>query len=798
MVPHRGIGCGGVRGQSGLTFHIEIRNRGNISVEGYGRWLIGRLPEADLSFPDDPFCSRQAAYLIVDETGVYVEPVPDASVFRVDGVSITRRTSLKDGSVLQFGEQVLTIWGFQAPKKAAPPQPSSEATFVQPNPATSGQQKSSVPQAGGALEMTASPLVIGRNPGPNGATLSHPSVSRLHAEIGLRGNEPYVRDKGSTNGTYVNGRRIHGAVALAEGDNVSIGPFAFRLRGAVLAPVEFDAGAPILEARNLSVDVKNRAGGGMLRILDNVSLSIPEGQFVCIVGSSGSGKSTLMNLLAARTLPTSGEVDMKGTNLAANFAALKHDIAYVPQNNVLHESLTLRQALTYVARLRLPPDMNSGTRNGIVEDAADAVDMRERLDIKIKDLSGGQKKRASLASEILSSPAVLFLDEVTSGLDESTDREIMALMRKRADAGMTVICVTHTLANVLNFCDTLIVMGKGGIPTYIGPPRGALDFFGVEVLGEIFDQIGAEGGPAKWRERAYQQLPAMRPDEKRSATSQAVDKLPVTKRRSGLLRQWAILTERNVRLTLADTKNLVMALIQSLMIGAMLGYAYSDFGDPGEEISSRIALLMALGTSALWLGTTTASSNIVGEALIFQRERDVNVSTIAFVLSKFVVSGIFTVLQVSLVFVLASALAEEMPGDPVVQWGFMALGALIGVTMGLAISAFSNTQEQANTIVPLALIPQLILAGVLVPALPELGVWFSKATISAFWMTEGMTDVYIQYTDPAPTQINVSTGQPEPLEAESAALAVIMLFVHLGGCLSAAILLALNRFNKRQ
>jgi ABC-type multidrug transport system ATPase subunit len=640
-------------------------------------------------------------------------------------------------------------------------------------------------------------VIIGRNPPEGGITLFHPAVSRVHAEVGQQGGTAYISDKNSTNGTYINAQRIQGAVQLQEGDNVSIGPFAFRYSGNMLTPVEFDPAIPILETSNLFVDVKNRVGGGTLRILDNVSLSISKGHFVCIVGSSGSGKSTLMNILAARTLPTSGEVRMKGVNLATNFAALKHEIAYVPQNNVLHEALTLRHALNYAARLRLPPDLKSDSRNQIVTDAAQVVDLGERLDMKIMDLSGGQKKRASLASEMLSSPDVLFLDEVTSGLDEATDREIMALMRKRADDGMTIVCVTHTLANVQNFCDTLIIMGRGGIPTYIGPPRGALDFFGVETLGEIFDRLD-EFGPEKWREHAYQKLPAMQKGAEQGSQSQPVTgKLPVTTRRPSILRQWGILTQRNTRLTLGDTKNLIMALLQSFMIGGMLGYAYSDFGGAGIEISSRIALLMALGTSALWLGTTTASTNIVGEALIFQRERDVNVSTIAFVLSKFVVSGIFTVLQVSLVFMLASGLAQEMPGDFVRQWGFMALGALIGVAMGLLISAFSNTQEQANTIVPLALIPQLILAGVLVPALPELGVWFSKATISAFWMTEGMTDTYIQYTYPIPEVINASTGMPEPLEAESAGLAVCMLLLHLGGCLTAAIGLAIYRFTKR-
>ncbi len=695
--------------------------------------------------------------------------------------------------MVEIGRQKFVIRNLQSkaqPSQFADPEKTSILTDAFERPTkTSGPSQ---------IPIHEKSTIIGRGTAANTVTLKHPTVSRVHAEVRQRSGTAFIRDRGSVNGTFVNGKRISGAMALSENDSVSIGPFAFQYSKSALRAIRFDENAPVLETMGLTVDVKNHSGGGQLRILDDVNLSIAKGEFVCIVGSSGSGKSTLVNLLSARTLPTSGVVHMKGVNLAANFAALKHDMAYVPQNNALHETLTLRQALNFAAKLRLQPDLTAKARNKIVEDGAKAVDLDGRLDMKIKDLSGGQKKRASLASEILASPAVLFLDEVTSGLDEATDREIMELMRKRADAGMTVICVTHTLANIHAFCDKLVVMGNGGIPTFIGSPREALDFFGVETLGDIFDSL-SEAGPKRWREKAKQSLSSFQNVKSAPASAQAtsVAAIPALTNRTSIIRQLGILTHRSALLTIADTKYLLMAVIQSFMIGAMLGYAYSEFGDPGEEITSRIALLMALGTSALWLGTTSAASNIVGEALIFQRERDVNVSTIAFVLSKFIVSGFFSVLQVSLVLFLAAQLAEDLPGNDFIQWGFMALGALIGVGMGLAISAFSNTQEQANTIVPLALIPQLILAGVLVPALPELGVWFSKVSISAFWMTEGMTDIYIRFADKTPTQINLTTGRSEELEAESAFLAFIVLTLHLGGCVMGAIGLALNRFNRR-
>ena len=175
-------------------------------------------------------------------------------------------------------------------------------------------------------------------------------------------------------------------------------------------------------------------------------------------------------------------------DLHANFQALKQDIAFVPQQDVLHEQLTLRQALDYTARLRLPPDTTVEQRHAAVNDAARSVDLLDRLDQRIGALSGGQKKCASLASEILNRPSLLLLDEVTSGLDESTDWQIMRLLRRLADDGMTIIVVTHTLANVAEFCDKVICMGRGGQPTFVGAPSEVLEFFSVRRLGEVFDR----------------------------------------------------------------------------------------------------------------------------------------------------------------------------------------------------------------------------------------------------------------------------------------------------------------------
>ncbi len=740
-------------------------------LEGSGPWVVGRSADADVSLPDDPYCSRRAFSLTATAGGAILQPLSDSSPITVNGSVVSGAVTLTPGARIDFGEQRARLL-----EEGHAPVADSVADHGDPTTIPLGDR-----------------TIIGRSPGPEGVALSHPAVSRRHAEIVRDWSSAVVRDLGSTNGTFVNGALIRAETRLAAGDTISFGPRVFEFDGAALHLLAFDD-APAIVVERLCKDVVNRDGSGLLRILKDVTVSVDRGEFVCIVGSSGSGKSTLMKIMAGRDAASGGRVKMNGLDLATHFAALKHDVAFVPQNDVLHEQLSLRQALDYAAQLRLPPDLDGANRRGLIETSAEAVDLHERLHMRVAHLSGGQKKRASLASETLSDPGMLFLDEVTSGLDEATDRDIMALLAQRGAQGTTIVCVTHTLANVERYCDKLIVMGKGGVPTYCGPPRGALDFFGVNRLGDLFDRLDADG-PEHWRAQFDAANPPVVSDVGEVAASEAVGGAGAGGRKPSPLRQFGILVGRNARLALADQGNLITAFAQSLMIGLLVGYAYSDLGEGAQVVNSKISLLMLLGMASLWLGTNTSSTNIVGEALIFHRERDVGVSAGAFVLSKFAVSGAMATLQISIVFFLTQLIAEDVPGDIAPQYGLLVIGALAGVGLGLLISAASSTQEQANTIVPLALIPQLVLAGVLVPALPDLGVWASKIAVSAYWLTEGLTDGFIT-SEGEVLQPDPATGAPVALEAEPAALAALVLCLHAAFFLAAAITVSMRRFSR--
>lgn len=645
-------------------------------------------------------------------------------------------------------------------------------------------------------------LTVGRQAMPGQIVLDHPNVSRRHAAFEVTNGAVVLRDLGGTNGTYVNGTRLRSARALVPGDRIDIGPFQLTFDGAALTRA-WRIGNSELLMRDVSYDVQGGLPGRLpQRILQAASLHIRPSEFVCIIGSNGAGKSTLINILAGRTLPSEGAVLLNGVDLHENFQALKQDIAFVPQQDVLHEQLTLRQALDYAAQLRLPPDTTAVQRRAVVSEAARSVDLFDRLDQRIGALSGGQKKCASLASEILNHPSLLFLDEVTSGLDESTDWEIMRLLRRLADEGMTIVVVTHTLANVVEFCDKVVCMGRGGHPTFVGTPPEVLQFFSVRRLGQVFNRI-EERGAADWRVR-FEQRTGVAAVRQPSTVLRSDQPTPDARvRRTALVamrriaRQGAILLHRNITLLLADRRTLVMAAVQSLLIGGLIGYAFGRFGEGQERVNAENALLLLLGLSAIWLGCNAASKEIVGDVAIYRRERDINLSTAAFIGAKYLISGVFTVLQLAVVYGLVAVLAEGIPGNRLEQFMLLTIGAMAGTAIGLLISAIANTRDQAITIVPLALVPQLLLAGVLVPKLPHLAESLAKVAVSGYWLTEAMKSAFIAADGPVRI-ISPQTGTLIGMSAQPVDLGAAIIGAHALGFLLIAYLITLLRHDGRK
>jgi hypothetical protein len=262
-----------------------------------------------------------------------------------------------------------------------------------------------------------------------------------------------------------------------------------------------------------------------------------------------------------------------------------------------------------------------------------------------------------------------------------------------------------------------------------------------------------------------------------------------------VVRQAAILLHRNMTLLLSDRRTLAMAAAQSALIGGLIGYAFGDFGTGQERVSAENALLLLLGLSAIWLGCNAASKDIVGEIAIYRREYDINLSTAAFIGAKYLVSCASTVVQLAVVYVLVAALADGIPGDRLHQFMLLTIGAMAGTAMGLVISAFANTRDQATTIVPLALVPQLVLAGVLVPKLPDLATAVAKIAVSGYWLTEAMKSVFITAEGPIRI-INTHTGTLMDMTAEPAACGAAIVAAHALAFLLIAYLVTLMRHGR--
>jgi ABC-type multidrug transport system ATPase subunit/ABC-type multidrug transport system permease subunit len=542
-------------------------------------------------------------------------------------------------------------------------------------------------------------LRIGRD-ASNDLVLDDPNVSRLHAEVVSADGAVMLRDLSSRNGTRVDGERVERA-RLDAGSEIGIGPYRLVFDGTEFLARD-DRGALRLDAERLSVRVRDK------EILAETTLSIEPGELVVVIGESGSGKSTLVRALAGVSEPTAGVVTVNGEPVAVRLT----DIGYVPQDEIVHAGLTVREALHYAARLRLPGDATAADVEASVDRVLGELALEEHADTRIGSLSGGQRKRAGVASELLSRPSLLFLDEPTTGLDPGLESRMMELLRSLANDARAVVVVTHATKN-LRLCDRLLVMGRGGLLCFEGPPDEALAFFEVADFDDIYTALD-ERAAADWRER-FEAAREAAPDE----TPTRVIGVPrATRRDPEPLAHAGVLARRFGKLLLRDPRNLAILLAQAPVLGLLTAGLFKPgtFG-PGGNAGDAAQLLFFLVVIVVWLGSIAAAREIIKERSVFQRERAVGVGLGAYLTSKV---GVLTAVAAIQTALLAGVVLALRPlGEPVRVYvevlAILGVTGLVSVTMGLAVSAAVRSQEQATSLIPLVLIPQLLFGGAIVP-----------------------------------------------------------------------------------
>ena len=316
--------------------------------------------------------------------------------------------------------------------------------------------------------------------------LTSDRVSRHHCEAVFRDGHFELHDLGSTNGTYVGGERVRSRV-LQNGDVINVPTQVFAFSGGMLHYHESKSGVSV-QLVNVVKTVKNRNTGKPLNIVDGTSLEIEPNSFVVLVGGSGTGKSSLLTCVTGTSPCTGGSVRFDGLDSQDNRNAFDAVLGYVPQKDIMHDNLTVEQSLTFTAKLRIAHDATRAEITAAVAHAIAAVDLQGREKTLISQLSGGQKKRVSIAMELLASPRLLILDEPTSGLSPDLDRSMMELCRKLSHENCTVLMVTHNMSNI-NLCDKVAFLGVGGVLCYYGSPEKLHSYFDVEFTSDIFEKL---------------------------------------------------------------------------------------------------------------------------------------------------------------------------------------------------------------------------------------------------------------------------------------------------------------------
>ena len=681
--------------------------------------LVGRSPEADLRIPEGfSFVSSQQFELRRGENAFTITDLNSTNGTLLNSSPLTpgAPADLHDNAIIRIGDDSFGI--------------SLGLTFFDPREPALPLQGYLMTAAATLLDQ-AKPITIGRLP-DNDIQLDASDVSRHHAMITKHVQAYILKDLDSRNGTFVNEQLVQSA-ELRDGDLIRIGNFLLTFQDGQVTP--YQSSGMRMDVSNLSKDVSTR--NGKHRILDNINLSVLPREFVAIVGGSGAGKTTLLNALVG-IRPGDGQVQLNGQDFYKEYEHFRAQLGYVPQNDILHTSLTVENALDYAARLRLPASISASERERRIAAVLETVSMNTDAirKTRIGDLSGGQRKRVSIAAELLADPKLIYLDEATSGLDPGLEKKMMHTLRRMADEGRTVMLITHATDNIVQ-TDHVAFISQGRL-VFFGPSQEALDFFEVEEFADIYEKIERSG--EQWRQVFEHDKPEAFQNyvQARKATALALPKRELPRIRfgpGGLIRQFIVLTQRSISVLFSDPITLALMLLLlpltgtlQLIIGSkeVLTGNPSILADPVAAAKTLVenyapfartnTFVFVMGLEAVLTGLFVPSNDLVKERSIYLRERMVNLKVLPYLLSKAAIYSIFVVIQVFL-YLLILSLGVNFPAHGLYFNGTfelfitLFLTMMAGITFGFIISAVSRNTEMAIYILTMMLFFQFFFAG---------------------------------------------------------------------------------------
>ncbi len=495
----------------------------------------------------------------------------------------------------------------------------------------------------------------------------------------------------------------------------------------------------VLEGIDVEYHFKNSKNG-----IQKFSFYEESGNLIGIMGGSGVGKSTLMNLLNGKMEPTSGRLHINGHTIHG--ASQEGVIGYVPQDDLLFEELTVYQNLHYNARIcfsDFSPTLLEKTVHKILTD----LDLYEIKDLKVGDplnkfISGGQRKRLNIALELMREPAVLFVDEPTSGLSSMDSEKVMQLLKDQARSGKLVIAIIHQpSSNIFKLFDKLWVLDKGGYPVYNGNPIDAVVYFktmSTEVnaaesectrCGNVIpdkvlqiiemkeiDDTGAithkrKVTPKSWYEKYKTNI------DKNLKKIRFEERLPPTNFHiPDILQQTLIFSERNFFSKLSNTQYILINLLEAPVLAFILGY-FSKYAPHGEYNFSDnknlpVYLFMAVVVS-LFTGMSVSAEEIFKDRKILERERFLNLSHFSYINSKILFLFLLSAIQ-SFSFVLVGNYVLEIQGLTFNYFVILFSTACFANLVGLNISSALNSIIAIYILIPFILVPQLLLGGAMI------------------------------------------------------------------------------------
>jgi ABC transport system ATP-binding/permease protein len=471
--------------------------------------------------------------------------------------------------------------------------------------------------------------------------------------------------------------------------------------------------------------------------LDRISFTARPGTLTAVIGPSGAGKSTLARVIAGATRPTGGAVSVDGRDLHTADTLLRNRIGMVPQDDVVHGRLTVRQALEFAAELRMPADVPAQQRRQVIDSILQELELTPHAATRVDKLSGGQRKRVSVALELLTGPSLLVLDEPTTGLDPALDRAVMTMLRRLADAGRVIVVVTHSLT-FLDVCDQVLLLAPGGRMAFCGRPNELAPAIGADDWADIFNIVCAD--PDGVRRRFMQNAGS----QSEMTALQYVCPQPLERKapaRAGVWRQLSTLARRQVRLLVANCGYFSFLVALPFIVGLLpltvvghAGLGHADGAAPYEP--KHVIALMSF--AAILMGVTLTARDLVGERAIFRREQASGLSSAAYLLAKIGVFGGVAMLQSAVLVFLVTAPGIGKPGpsgaavlgSPTLElYVGVAATSVAAVVMGLAISALARTSDQVIVLLAMTLMAQLVLAGGFIPVtdrpLFETLAWFT-------------------------------------------------------------------------